>query len=69
MSFDEILQLFREDWLVALNKIWLANMLGVVAWALVSVPLGLALYFSMKPVFRKVMYRKGQPAMPEKIIM
>lgn len=68
MSFEEILDLFRKDWVLALNKIWLANMLGVVAWALVSVPLGMALYFGVKPVFRKMLHRKGQPAIPEKVI-
>lgn len=69
MSFGEILEMFREDWLMALNKIWLANMLGLLAWALVSIPLGFGLYFSLKPVFRKMLYRKGQPAMPEKVLV
>ena len=58
MSFEEILNLFREDWLLALNKIWLANMLGVVAWALVSIPLSVLIYFTLKPILRKVMHRK-----------
>jgi uncharacterized protein (DUF2062 family) len=61
MSFDEILDLFREDWWLALNKIWLANMLGLLAWALVSIPLGLLLYFSLRPLFRKMLHRKPKP--------
>lgn len=58
MSFEEILDLFREDWVLALNKIWLANMLGVVAWVLVSIPLGALIYFILKPILGKVIYRK-----------
>ena len=58
MSFEEILDLFRKDWLLALNKIWLANMLGVVAWGLVSIPLSVLIYFTLKPILRKVMHRR-----------
>jgi uncharacterized protein (DUF2062 family) len=61
MSFDEILDLFREDWIMALNKIWLANMLGLVAWLLVSIPLGFLIYFSLRPLFRKMLFRKTRP--------
>jgi uncharacterized protein (DUF2062 family) len=69
MSFDEILTLFREDWLMALNKIWLANMLGVLAWVLVSIPLGLVIYFSLKPLFRKMLYRKKQPREQDDVLI
>jgi uncharacterized protein (DUF2062 family) len=69
MSFDQILDLFRQDWLVALNKIWLANMLGVAAWALVTLPLGLLIYFGLKPVLRRVLYRKGQPREQEDVLI
>jgi uncharacterized protein (DUF2062 family) len=61
MSFEDILDLFREDWLMALNKIWLANMLGLVAWLLVSIPLGFLIYFSLRPLFRKMLFRKPRP--------
>jgi uncharacterized protein (DUF2062 family) len=69
MSFDLILDLFRQDWLLALNKIWLANMLGVAAWVLVSLPLGLLIYFSLKPLLRRVLHRKSQPRDQEDVLI
>jgi uncharacterized protein (DUF2062 family) len=69
MSFDEILNLFRDDWLMALNKIWLANMLGVMAWALVSLPLGLLIYFSLKPLLRRMLYRRPRRPKQEDVLI
>lgn len=69
MSFDEMLNLFREDWLMALNKLWLANMLGVLSWALVSIPLGLALFFSLRPLLRKMLSRKRRPREEEDVLI
>lgn len=69
MSFDQILNLFRQDWLVALNRIWLANMLGVVAWVVVSLPLGLMIYFSLKPLLRSALYRRVQPRQQEDVLI
>ena len=59
LSFEEILQQFRQDWLLALKNIWLANMLGVVAWAILSVPLILLIYNIMLPIFRKYIRRNS----------
>lgn len=62
LSFGEITTMFRQDWLLALNKIWVANMLGIVAWGLLSMPMGLTIYFVLKPVLQVVMRRrKPQP--------
>jgi uncharacterized protein (DUF2062 family) len=69
MSFDEILDLFRQDWLMALNKIWLANMLGVLAWALVSIPLGPLIFFSLRPLFRKMLYRQPPSREEEDVLL
>ena len=54
-SFDEILTMLRQDWLDALSKLWLANLLGIVAWFLLSAPVAGFIYVLLLPVFRKFM--------------
>ena len=52
-TFDEILNMLRQDWLDALSKLWLANLLGIIAWFLLGVPFAGFIYVLMLPVFRK----------------
>lgn len=53
LSLDEMMTMFRTDWLDALNKLWLANLAGIAAWALLAIPAGILLYFVFLPVFLK----------------
>jgi len=53
-SLDEVLNMLREDWIKALKKLWLANLLGIVAWILVSAPVTGFIYLLMLPIFRKL---------------
>lgn len=53
LTIDEMITLFRQDWLKALEKLWLANLLGIAAWLLLSFPITAGVYFLMRPVFRK----------------
>lgn len=53
LTFEQILLLFREDWLKAVGKLWLANLFGIAAWLLFSVPFGGLVYLIMLPIFRK----------------
>ena len=52
-SFDEILSMLRNDWFKALSKLWLANLLGIIAWLLSGGPIMGLIYVLMLPVFRK----------------
>ena len=61
LSFYEITAMFKKDWLEALSKLWIANLAGVSAWALMAVPAGVVLYLLMLPVFRLVL-PKNKPA-------
>ena len=61
LSFHEITAMFKKDWLEALNKLWIANLAGISAWALMAVPAGVVLYLIMLPVFRLVL-PKNKPA-------
>lgn len=58
-SLSQIMTMFQENWLETINKLWVANLLGIAAWALLSVPLGLFVYFVTLPVFRK--FVRAQP--------
>jgi hypothetical protein len=48
------MEMFSKDWLETINKLWVANLLGIAAWAILSIPLGLLVYFATLPVFKKV---------------
>lgn len=52
-SGGEILSMFREDVWDTLQKIWFANLLGVVAWLIIITPLSILLYYLTLPVFRR----------------
>lgn len=54
-SFAEMQALFKADWLHALNLLWKANLAGVVAWAIVSVPAVYLLYYLFLPLLKVVM--------------
>lgn len=52
-SVREIISLMREDWLATVIDIWQINMYGLVVWAVLSIPLGIALYYISLPIFKK----------------
>jgi uncharacterized protein (DUF2062 family) len=53
-NFDQMLALVKKDWLTALDKLWVANLLGIAAWALLAVPAVIGIYYATLPLFRKV---------------
>lgn len=59
LSLEEMVSMFRADWLHALNTLWKANLAGVSAWALLSLPAGLLLYFALLPIVKRFL---PQPA-------
>lgn len=64
LSLDEMIAMFRMDWLAALNKLWLANLAAVSAWAILAVPIGLALYFLLLPILHRVMPKPATAVAP-----
>jgi uncharacterized protein (DUF2062 family) len=52
-SLLKLTSMFRTDWLNALQQLWLANLVGIMAWLLCFVPFGVVVYFSS----RKLLYR------------
>lgn len=58
LSFDQVRQLFEQDWLLALKTIWLANLAGVLAWLVLAGPLTYICYLLLLPVLRKLIKRR-----------
>ena len=53
LSIDEMMDMFRMDWVGALGKLWVANLAGIAAWSILSLPVGFTLYFSFLPLFNR----------------
>ena len=53
LTIDEMMEMFRIDWVEALGKLWIANLAGIAAWAILSVPIGFGLYFLCLPIFHR----------------
>lgn len=55
LSLDEMIAMFRLDWLAALNKLWMANLAAVSAWAILAIPVGALLYVALLPILKRVL--------------
>ncbi|WP_205504422.1 DUF2062 domain-containing protein [Rufibacter psychrotolerans] len=54
-SLEKLTNMFKTDWLNALQQLGFANLLGIVAWMLCFVPFGLVMYFSSRKVLHRVL--------------
>ncbi|WP_101442658.1 DUF2062 domain-containing protein [Pontibacter ramchanderi] len=72
LTLDEMLAMFRSDWLEALSKLWVANLAAVSAWAILAFPIGVALYYALLPILRRVLPKPLTPvddkAIPAELI-
>ncbi|WP_167856722.1 DUF2062 domain-containing protein [Hymenobacter aquaticus] len=59
LTIAQLRTLFAHDWSSALSLLWRAGVGAVLLWAVLSVPLGLLLYFGSKPVFRRLLARQA----------
>jgi uncharacterized protein (DUF2062 family) len=55
LTLAEMQAMFKADWLEAINSLWMANLAGIAAWAILSVPAGAVLYFILVPVLHRVL--------------
>ncbi|MDO6391357.1 DUF2062 domain-containing protein [Pontibacter sp. BT731] len=55
LTLDEMIAMFQLDWLAALNKLWIANLAAVSAWAILALPVGLLLYAALLPILKRVL--------------
>nr|WP_255478724.1 DUF2062 domain-containing protein [Rufibacter sp. XAAS-G3-1] len=54
-SLVKLTSMFRTDLLNALQQLWLANLVGIMAWLLCFIPFGVVLYFSSRKVLHRVL--------------
>lgn len=59
LSVAGIRHLISTDWRAALSLLWRAELGALAIWLLAGVPLGLLLYFGLKPVLRRVLARQA----------
>lgn len=59
-SLDEIIAMFKVDWLSALSKLWLANLTGIAAWGIMAIPTGGLLYLAVLPLFKQILPEKKE---------
>ncbi|GAB3814918.1 DUF2062 domain-containing protein [Pontibacter rugosus] len=55
LTLAEMQVMFKTDWLDALNNLWLANLAGIAAWAMLAIPSGFILYFVLVPILKQVL--------------
>ncbi|QNH63783.1 DUF2062 domain-containing protein [Hymenobacter sediminicola] len=65
LTLTQLQYLFAHDWQQALQLLWQAGLGALLIWAAVSVPVGLALNFGLRPVFRRLLARQAQKATTE----
>ncbi|MCB2379511.1 DUF2062 domain-containing protein [Hymenobacter sp. BT635] len=59
LTMGQLRTLFSHDWSSALSLLWRAGAGAVLLWGALSIPLGLLLYFGLKPVFRRLLARQA----------
>lgn len=57
-SITEVWASLRHDWVEAINRFGMANLLGLFTWAIVAIPLGVGIYYTALYIFRKSSARK-----------
>lgn len=59
-----ILSMARANFFGAVATFWTATWHGVVAWAIVTPPVGVALFFATKPMLERAVARMGKKELP-----
>ncbi|WP_165370438.1 DUF2062 domain-containing protein [Hymenobacter persicinus] len=59
LTLERLKYLFAHDWSRALQLLWHAGLGALLLWALAMVPLGLALNFGLRPLFRRLLARQN----------
>ncbi len=53
-TITQLLDMFNNDFFGAMNLVWRAHLMGMLAWLILIVPIGLLIYFILLPVFIKI---------------
>ncbi|QSE96092.1 DUF2062 domain-containing protein [Fulvivirga lutea] len=58
-SIQEVMDLISEDWLKAVEMLWMATLMGMFAWLVTIVPASFIGYFILRSIFLKM---AGKPS-------
>ncbi len=53
LTMSGIKQQFNEGFISAVKTLWYANLQGIIAWIIITIPVTLGLYYILLPVFRR----------------
>ena len=52
-TMRELIDRMRDGWLDTVVDIWYNNMLGLVVWLAISIPVGFLVYWYSLPIFKR----------------
>ncbi len=53
-SPEEIINMFKNETLLAFEKLWFANLVGIAAWAVIALPIFIIVYITAYWIFRRI---------------
>lgn len=53
-SAKELIAMFQTDLLLTLKELWLANMMGIITWSILVIPVSFVMYYFLKAKFQKL---------------
>ncbi len=53
ISLDDMINVIKTDWMAAVNKFWIASLLGIFSWAIIAVPLSFCIYYCLLLIIRR----------------
>jgi uncharacterized protein (DUF2062 family) len=53
-SMDKVFEMIQSDFLLTIKELWIANMFGIVAWAVIVIPLSMLTYLIFRNIFTRI---------------
>ncbi len=50
-TVEQVFAMMKTDFWLAAKQLWLANLIGLTIWALISIPVGFLIYFIFRKLF------------------
>jgi uncharacterized protein (DUF2062 family) len=56
-SASDLMAMFRDDFWGAIRQLWDITMRAIVGWSLICVPMMAAMYYTLKPLLKRIKFR------------
>lgn len=53
LTIHGLIEMFRTDWIQSLQDIWFSNLLGIIAWLIIMLPVSVFIYYIVSPFFKQ----------------